>query len=87
VAAESGSWFGHQPLFALNRFFGVALIFAGAISLAYGGFHYTAQRTPLTLGPLHLKFAEHHHIKLPVWFGFACIASGTVVLLIRGKRR
>jgi hypothetical protein len=70
-----------------RSFFGVALIFAGAISLAYGGFHYTAQRTPLTLGPLHLKFAEHHHIKLPVWFGFACIASGTVVLLIRGKRR
>lgn len=64
---------------------GLALILAGAIALAYGGFSYTKQTDIVKVGPIELSVREKQTVNLPLWAGISAIALGAA-LLLAGRR-
>lgn len=64
----------------------IALIAAGVLGLAYGGFSYTSQTQEVKLGPLELSVAEKHRVNVPIWAGAAAIVAGGLLLVLGGKR-
>ena len=64
----------------------LALIVAGALSLAYGGFSYTKDTSAVKLGPLELTVKEKQNVNVPVWAGIAAIVVGGVLLVMRGGK-
>jgi TRAP-type C4-dicarboxylate transport system permease small subunit len=62
----------------------IALIIAGALALAYGGFSYTKETHQAKIGPIELSVKEKETVNIPVWAGLGAIAIG-VVLLVVGK--
>lgn len=65
---------------------GLALIVAGAIALAYGGFGYTKETDVVKLGPLELTIQEKKSFSVPVWAGLLFIAIGAG-LLVAGRKK
>lgn len=65
----------------------VALIVAGVLGLAYGGFSYTSDTHEAKLGPLELSVKEKETVNIPVWAGVGAIVIGGALLLVGGKRR
>jgi hypothetical protein len=59
----------------------LALIVAGVLALAYGGFSYTKENTALKLGPVELKVQEKERVNVPVWAGLAGIVAGGLLLV------
>ena len=68
------------------KIFGIVLIVAGALALAYGGFSYTKETHSAKLGPLELKVKEKEQVNVPQWAGLGAIALG-VVLLVVGRKK
>lgn len=66
------------------RMIGIALIVAGALALAYGGFSFTKETHKAEVGPLKFSVAEKERVNIPQWGGIAAIAVG-LVLLVVGK--
>ena len=64
----------------------IALIVAGALALAYGGFSYTKKTTAVDFGPLQLQVKEKKTVNVPVWAGIAAIVVGGLLLVSGGKR-
>lgn len=64
-----------------------ALIIAGALGLAYGGFSYTKDTTAVKLGPIELSVKEKKTVNVPVWEGIAAIVAGGLLLVLGGKSR
>jgi hypothetical protein len=65
----------------------LALIVAGALGLAYGGFSYTRETTQARLGPIELSVSETETVNIPLWAGVGAIALGGVLLAAgRGRR-
>lgn len=54
----------------------VALIAAGGLALAYGGFSYATDTPEAKLGPLSLSVSDRAHVSIPVWAGAGCILLG-----------
>lgn len=69
------------------RIAGIVLIAAGALMLAYGGFSYTKEETPLKIGPVELKVKEKKTVDFPLWAGVGAIVAGGLLLAFGGKRR
>jgi TRAP-type C4-dicarboxylate transport system permease small subunit len=69
-----------------TRFIALALIVAGILGLAYGGFSYTKDTTAVKLGPLELSVKEKHTVNVPMWAGIGAIVVGGV-LLVMGNRK
>jgi drug/metabolite transporter (DMT)-like permease len=69
-----------------TRIAGIVLIVAGALMLAYGGFSYTKEETPLKIGPVELKVQEKKTVDFPVWAGIGAIVVGGLLLVLGGKR-
>ena len=67
-------------------FLGLALILAGALSLAYQGIRYTRHEQVLDLGPLKATVDTRETLPLPPWLGGLVLAGG-VVLLVMGVRK
>jgi len=67
------------------RIAGIALIIAGCLGLAYGGFSYTKETTGLKLGPLELKVQEKQSVNIPLIVSAAGIVIGVVLLVIRPR--
>ena len=67
-------------------FLGLALILAGALSLAYQGISYTRHEKVLDMGPLKATVDTRENIPLPPWLGGLMLAGG-VVLLVMGVRK
>ena len=65
----------------------LALIIAGALALAYGGFSYTKDTTAVKLGPIELSVKEKETVNVPVWAGIAAIVAGSLILAFGGKSR
>lgn len=63
----------------------IALIVAGGLGLAYGGFSYTKESQQANLGPLELTINDRQWIGIPVWAGVAAILIGTLLLAIPRK--
>ena len=64
----------------------MALIVAGALGLAYGGFSYTKDTTVLKLGTIELSAKEKQTVNIPMWAGIAAIVAGGLLLVMGGKR-
>lgn len=64
----------------------VALIVAGVLGLAYGGFSYTKDTTVVKLGPLEISAKEKERVNVPMWAGIGAIAVGGLLLVLGGKK-
>lgn len=65
----------------------LALIVAGALALAYGGFTYTDDSTAVKIGSMELSVKEEKTVNIPLWAGIGAIVIGGVLLLSAGKGR
>lgn len=65
---------------------GIALIVAGALALAYGGFSFTKETHKAEIGPLKLSVKEKESVNIPQWAGIASIIAGVVMLAVGGKK-
>lgn len=63
----------------------IALIVAGALALAYGGFSYTSETHTADVGPIHMSVDEKERVNVPVWAGVAAIVVGGFLLWGRRK--
>ncbi len=68
------------------RIVAIALIVAGALGLAYGGFSYTKETHQTKLGPIELSVKETQRVNVPLWAGLAAIVAGGALLLFGVKR-
>lgn len=68
------------------RTLAIALIIAGTLGLAYGGFSYTKDTTVVKLGSVELTASEKETINIPIWAGIAAIFAGGL-LLVAGSRK
>jgi TRAP-type C4-dicarboxylate transport system permease small subunit len=64
----------------------VALIVAGVLGLAYGGFSYTKDTTVVKLGPLEISAKEKERVNVPMWAGIGAIVVGGLLLVLGGKK-
>ena len=63
----------------------MALIVAGGLALAYGGFTYTKETHNVKLGSVEMSIKDKERINVPVWVGVGAIAIGGL-LLVFGSR-
>jgi TRAP-type C4-dicarboxylate transport system permease small subunit len=59
----------------------IALIAAGVLGLAYGGFNYTRTTHEAEIGPLELSVKDTRTFNIPVWAGIAAIVLGGGILV------
>ena len=64
----------------------LALILAGILGLAYGGFSYTKDTTVVKLGPLEISAKEKQTVNVPLWAGVGAIVVGGLLLVFGGKK-
>lgn len=64
----------------------IALIVAGILALAYGGFSYTKDTQEVKLGPLEFSVKEKKTVAIPVWAGIAAIVAGGLMLVMGRKQ-
>jgi uncharacterized membrane protein YidH (DUF202 family) len=69
-----------------TRVAAIALIIAGILTLAYGGFTYNKESVGAKLGPIELKVTEKKTVNVPVWAGIGAIVVGGVLLLLGGRK-
>lgn len=63
----------------------IALIVAGVLALAYGGFTYTKETHDVKLGPIEMSVTDKERVNIPVWAGVGAIVAGAFLLLMRDK--
>jgi multidrug transporter EmrE-like cation transporter len=66
---------------------GLALIIAGTLALAYGGFSYTKETHNVKLGPIEMSIKDKETVNVPVWAGVGSIIAGALLLAFGGKGR
>jgi len=64
----------------------IALIIAGLLGLAYGGFTYTKATHETKVGPLSLSVQERETVNVPIWAGIGAIVIGGVLLVVGGRK-
>jgi len=64
----------------------IALIVAGILGLAYGGFTYTKETHTGKIGPIELSVKEKETVNIPLWMGVGAIVIGGALLVFGGKR-
>jgi uncharacterized membrane protein YidH (DUF202 family) len=69
------------------KIFGVILILAGIVALAYGSFSFTTHRKAVAMGPLQLERKTRHTLPLPPMLGVGGILVGTLLLGISSRER
>lgn len=68
------------------RIAGIALIVAGVLALAYGGFSFTKETHKANIGPVSLSVKEKESVNVPQWAGIAAIVAGVVMLIVGAKK-
>jgi multidrug transporter EmrE-like cation transporter len=64
----------------------VALIVAGILGLAYGGFSYTRETHDLKIGPIEMSIKDKERVNIPVWAGIGAIVAGGFLLVFGNKK-
>jgi multidrug transporter EmrE-like cation transporter len=64
---------------------GIALIVAGLLGLAYGGFTFTKETHDTKIGPLELSMKDKERVNIPIWAGVAAVVAGGVMLVMPRK--
>jgi len=65
---------------------GIALIVAGILALAYGGFTYTTHKRAVDMGPLQIETRSKHQVFIPPLLGVAGIVLGGALLFMAGSK-
>lgn len=65
---------------------GIALVIAGILGLAYGGFSYTKDTTVVKIGTLEISAKEKQTVNVPMWAGIGAIVVGGLLLAMGGKK-
>lgn len=68
------------------RMLALALIVAGALGVAFGGFSFTRATHQAKLGPIELSVTEKQTVNVPLWAGLGAIAIGAVLLVAGGRK-
>jgi multidrug transporter EmrE-like cation transporter len=68
------------------KMFGIVLIIAGVLGLAYGSFSYTKDTQQAKLGPIELSIKNKETVNIPVWAGVGAIVAGAFLLFMRGGK-
>jgi uncharacterized membrane protein len=68
------------------KIFGIALIVAGILGLAYGSFTYTKETHEIKLGSLEMSIKDKETVNIPVWAGVGAIVAGGLLLVFGDKR-
>ncbi len=68
------------------RIFGIILVIAGILGLAYNQFTYTSETHDADIGPVELEVDEKETVRVPPWAGVAAIVVGGVLLLGSGRK-
>jgi hypothetical protein len=61
---------------------GIALIAAGLLGLAFGGFSFTKETHDTKIGPLELSVKDKERVNIPLWAGVAAVVAGGVLLVM-----
>jgi len=61
----------------------IALIVAGGLGLAYGGFTYTKETHETKIGPIVLAVKDTQTVNIPIWLGIGSLVVGIVLLVTR----
>ena len=64
----------------------IALIVAGILALAYGGFSYTKETHEVKLGPIQFSVQEKERVNIPLWAGVGAIVLGGLLLVFGDKK-
>ncbi len=64
----------------------IALIVAGVLGLAYGGFSYSKDTHQVKLGSIELSVTEKQAVNVPVWAGVCAIVIGGALLLLGSRK-
>ena len=65
---------------------GIALIVAGFLGVAYGGFTYTRQTNEAKIGPLTLSAVDKETLNIPIWVGLGGIVVGGLLRVLGNNR-
>lgn len=63
----------------------IALVVAGVLGLAYGGFSYTKETHSTKIGAVELSIKDKEWFNIPVGVGAGAVVLGGVLLVIRRK--
>jgi uncharacterized membrane protein YidH (DUF202 family) len=66
---------------------GSLLVVIGLVSLLWGGFRWTQQKTVVDIGPIEAKTEEHKTLPIPPVVGALALIGGIVVLVVPSRRR
>jgi TRAP-type C4-dicarboxylate transport system permease small subunit len=67
------------------RMIALALVAAGVLGLAYGGFTYTRKTHEAKIGNIELSVRDKRTVNVPLWAGVGAIVLGGVLLAV-GKK-
>ena len=65
----------------------IALIVAGILALAYGGFSYTKETHEVKLGPIQFSVMEKERVNIPLWAGVGAIVIGGLLLVFGDTKK
>jgi uncharacterized membrane protein len=65
----------------------IALIVAGILALAYGGFSYTKETHEVKLGPIQFSVQEKERVNIPIWAGVGAIVIGGLLLVFGDTKK
>ena len=68
------------------RIAALALLIAGVLGVAYGGFSYTKDAHDVKLGPVELSVKEKERVNVPLWVGIGAVALGGILFGMGGRR-
>jgi len=66
---------------------GAALVVIGLVSLLWGGFRWTENKTVVDIGPVKATAEEHKTLPIPPVVGALLLVGGIVVLVVPTRRR
>jgi hypothetical protein len=69
------------------KIFGVLLILAGILALAYGGFTYTTHKRAVDMGPVQIETKSRHRVFIPPVLGVCGIILGGALVFVSSKGR
>jgi len=68
------------------KIFGIILIMAGILALAYGGFNYTTHKRAVDMGPLQIETKTRHRVVIPPVLGICGIVLGGALLFVASSK-
>jgi hypothetical protein len=70
-----------------TRLVAIALIVAGILGLAYGGFSYREETHHGSFGPMEFSMMDTKTVNVPAWAGISALVVGGFLLLYGAKRQ